>query len=310
MINKDYIINCIGLDFIGIRGYCEEVSTSGYWLDDLVGINLKGGALVAREDDLNAEGLFNRILRNGITETASEFLEALRDSANLEFQLGTNNKCYTLTKNRALKITAKDQVKRIYIEKAELNGSGKIFIHDNEGNLVEVAEAGTYIDIKFKGLGETLYIYVHTEALTITEEVRECKGCFYNYCDCGAYTTEELELEGLTGEEENLFYIGARCSYEALICSYKDLLARAIYYRSAAFFMIEKWQSGNLDPYITGSKEHAERLYHEYYYGYEGKPSTYTKALTSAVRAAKKNLINLNTDCFNCRGIKVVPIKL
>lgn len=314
MINPTLILDCFGENFIGIRNYCDSASTSGYFLDDTVGIDMVALSKVATAIDGKGTALFDRLLRTGIVETCSDFVDELSETGKIDLLTGNSlSYCHRLKGNRILKLKCKDRFGSVFVERAELNEELNIYFLDKAGNSTQLEFVNNQAHLHWLSEGESAYLYVNDEPIVISPDEFDCDRCsdlrllYGNACPentCGCFTSESIENELLVGSEdaENIFYVSCRCSYESLLCGFKKTLARAIYYHCIGLFYKEKWLSNNLDAFIKGSEDDAERMYIEYLFGADDVVSKYSKALKTAVRSVVVMINKSGSTCVKCRG--------
>lgn len=77
MLNPSFIEDCFGENYIGIRGYCNDQSTSGYFINDEVNITQTAIAKLASSDDVKSSNILNRLIRNAVRDTCNDFLTYL-----------------------------------------------------------------------------------------------------------------------------------------------------------------------------------------------------------------------------------------
>ena len=311
MINPDRVYKCFGENFIGIRGYCDSHSESGYFINDLPNISIKGLARVATEEDVKGKRLFDRILRNAIVDTAKTYIKYLNKYGKVRaIRDISKTSTVNLCGNQVLKITPKNNHQRISIVKVDTRGSKeKMFVHDGLNTYEMKTNKGVhYLD--YQGESKDLYIYFNNCELSIIDDLPDCeceeKCCFscLDYCasSCECF---EYELGEIPSKESSCNYcisFSCECSYDEIVCMNRMLLADAIYNKTAELFFLEKYVSNNLDPYIQGTKEEANEWAASYRIDFE-------EDVKSAVDFSKNGLSKLS-KCFVCSGTRVVKLNM
>ena len=309
MINGNTLYNCFGSNFIGIAPNCGEADepATGFYLSDE--IQLSNIAKIATDEDGTGKRLFDRMQRNAILQVAGDLAKELTNQK-IQLLSGRKTTCFNLSNNRILKIRCTDELGGLFLEKIKTNESTTLFFTDEYGNTQTLTPVNGIVHLNFSGLGEYGYIYTNdAEVSTIEEIEHKCRiDCGTISCGCvdiSTFENDELTGDGLT---DNVIYVSCECSFDYMICAFKKYLAYPVYYNLIGRVYKERWQSGNLDNYIQGSREFSEEMFRTYLHGFEDKTSMYEEALKSAVQIIKSGITNKRTKCVKCTGTKIVSL--
>lgn len=295
MLNPSFIESCFGENYIGIRGYCNDQSESGYYINDEVNITQKVIAKIASSDDVKSSELIKRLLRNAVRDTANDFLQYLEKYG---YYLTKNvNYCKTVKSDlsKQLKINELGRYMAVKVEFVQVPEAATLYI-DYDGSRETISLSSGVNRLNKIIIGDA--VNFHFDSNTPIIQIGEIPDDRYYF---NTELEDEYSVTGLTGEV--VFRLSGVCSFEKLICENKHLLSRAIFYHSVGLFFKEKWQSDKIDPLVVNSKEESEEMYREFLWGFEDKPSKYHEALKFAVMNLRQNL--KKNHCFTCTGIKV-----
>lgn len=295
MLNPSFIESCFGENFIGIRGYCNDQSDSGYFINDEVNITQKGLAKIASSDDVKLVDFVKRLLRNAVRDTCNDFLDYMNTHGKYITKSITNSREVKSDLNKQLKVKEVGRYMAVRLDYVHVPQDVTLYI-DYDGTRETIALTSGVNSIHEIYIADSINFHFYS-GNTIIDLI--------DIPDKTVYFTTELEdEEGITGlSGEVTFRLSSMCSFEKLLCDNKQLLARPIFYHAVGLFFKDKWQSDKIDPFISNTKEESEDLYREYLYGFEDKTSKYHDALVFAVRGLKQNL--KNNYCFTCTGFQV-----
>lgn len=308
MINATTLYNCFGANFIGISPNCEDIEApdSGFFISDV--IQLSDIAKIATAEDGNGKRMFDRIQKNSIIQTAAAVVTELTRQK-VEFQSGRSSDCINLANNRILKLTCTDELGGVFLEKAKLNENTNIYFVDEYGTTQNIDAVEDVVHLNFSGLGKYGYIYANSAPVVNIEEIiHKCTLIEKRHCGCvdiSTFENEELAGDGLT---DNVFYISCECSYDYLLCSFKKFLVYPIFYHLIGSLYRERWQSGNLDRYVQGTREFSEEMFRTYLHGFSDKKSMFAEQVAQAVTMIKQSVLNRRSKCVKCTGTKIVSL--
>lgn len=312
MINPTRILKCFGDNFIGIEGYCDSKSDSGYFLNREVNITRDGLAKLATGDDIKGIDFFKRIQKLAIQNTAQDYLRYLNKYANFHaIKNPYTETTLIIPNNEVVKISPYNDLHSIEIKKVKGFGYGEnMYIEDFEKNVHELRTKKQYLS-HISDQNE-VYLYFNESELIIEDCSENSCGCLdYKHCICDCFEMEVATIPNKKYTHNYEVTFSCECSFEELICMNKSILAESIYYHTIGLYFKEKWLTNNCDYYINTTKDQADHLYHEYLKGFEsdGKPimSEYHKALKFAAIATSSNIHKMQ-GCFSCTGSYVANI--
>lgn len=274
---------CFEKPFIGLRG-CIDVANSGYFINDLPGINLKTISSLADDETLRGKALFERCEKNAIEAVKRDFLNLIQskytfnDIVSEEKSFGNygdwvdvGEKCIGID----IQVCNKED---IIVDLSFLSFfcntsfTTSINIANNlteTANLTRIINAGENILRNLAlNAGDNLLVRL---AFPTGAQIKKIENCA---CDCNptaCYCSECATIKFYSyfiggGIEAELDYVPfnfkvlCRNNYDNIFCMYERDLAQAVWYQTGIQLMLELLTTKEINPIVTNQIEDAEKL--------------------------------------------------
>jgi hypothetical protein len=318
--------------FIGLRYSANhKTPSSGLYINDLAGMNLKRFSSLASNETHRGEDLFKILHDEAILDVLSDFTGALSESFNFNYTIGKRkigqigsvfgevNK--DIKRGCLFEKITQDQTQKLKVRNIEFNSDIAV---DDCSFFVETLAGTDEIKANVKaGLNRILidvesnedYVYVYTtNCFNLANET--LKGCscsdICSSCShaCGDYYAKPYleEVEGTKVFVSNNFIqynVSTLCDDFDLISEFSQELKFAVRMKIASKVMEEVMVSDGVHPLVRNGKEDAQTLLTKFnggvnvITGFEEK-SEYGRLLDAVVRKAKTYLENFGGQCTSC----------
>jgi hypothetical protein len=289
-------ITCLD-NYIGLRGTCDGATpVSGRYINDLPGVDLKMLSNLSSEEQRDYEGVWNEIYRRSVNELVGDVMVRMqkyfRKSQILE------NRQVGYYSSPAVTEAASAEYKGVALE---LYGTEYTTIFINEVGLylstdgsvtVKIFDYRTGLELdslSFSGVEGNNYFQVNKEYYAYGQKAQ----IFICY-DATATASQESKVyfpddikptdlvmprgakisTASSVTENNLSFTAdtygltvnynVKCSMERMVCSVKDILIHALYYKLAEQLLLEREFSQRLNKYTLFNAERAKELKEHY----------------------------------------------
>lgn len=315
---------CFIAPYIGLRGPCEiQNPTSNLYFNDLPGVTFRRGSLSANEEDLTSKAMFERISALAVEEVKEDFLQSISHRYNFDRVLSRetfgrfdDNSYQTYNSGVGVEMEQciKDPYSSLFIESVDIwsQSGGSITVTVTDGIQTEACDVNLATD-GFTNV--RLGFESSQEKITITHT-----GGTFRVSDSNWYACDFCESPnaGLTvrGLEDGVYkgtYFGMRiraqrrCSKDAFLCNYEDLLRRAILYKAGIKFLHEAIFTDRFNRFVANGKDQLERLLIMWnggidpVTGYENR-GEYWRNLKGAISQLERSFKSEKSNCISCKG--------
>lgn len=322
------IPSCFEFPFIGLRLACDESSSSGLYINELEGISFRLTADIAKDDFAKGEELFRAKEKMAVRDTIRDFLLlcqkdfSFKDILSDQYISGRWSDDYQEADKFGFEVS-KCQDNFIGLEIPYF----KIFPETNLQITVKVEVDGTVVKSVTQkvtgGVENTIFLNVSTFGSKVKVYTDVCgqKVKRYVACDCSCYQNcngcawlrpiakdDEWEYSGFYQAGGQVI---CRCTFDHLICMYRQKLALPILYMCGIKLMREILMTDHISPFLNNRKEEAKELLMiwegvpaegEYF----DKRSEYFKSLYQVVMQARNYIKNTKTLCLNCETAQIL----
>jgi len=322
------IQDCFRIPFIGLKLACDESSSSGLYINDLEGMSFRLTAKAAKDAYNKGEDLFRSKEKMAIIDTVRDFLLLVQKDFTFKDMLSDQyiSGRWSTDYHEAHKFGFE-------VEKCQDNFIGlevpyfKIFPEEKLQITVNVEVDGTVVkqvtQVVNAGVENTIFLDFKTFGSRVKVYTDVCGKSVKRYeaCDCSCHQScggcawirpiqrgEEWEYSGHYKAGGQVI---CRCTFDHLVCMYKDKLALPILYHTGIKLALEFILTDNVDPFMENRKESANDLL----LMWKGVPqegemfdrkSEYYKALYQVVLQARNYIKNTRTLCLNCETAQIV----
>jgi hypothetical protein len=285
-------------NLIGIRGCGADAPDSGIWLNDYPGVSIKSLEGITNEEKATFIETWRAIERRAIRRLQSAVISEL----SRRYRLIRSIESITFSKEPdtvSNQTAPANEYRGIRLYYSDITGSSLLSLHVQDISIyakqaaqtdiiIADAEYGTilwqsnvmlnagwnkiYVGIDFEQ--DSLFIGYDAAGISspftpiTTDSVSGCAECFT--CNrCSLYIAgAKRSYNGATVDVGNTFGVigtfSLRCSYDAFICSNKQLFANALAYIALVEVMNERLHSDRINRYTTVDLNKARELRDEY----------------------------------------------
>ena len=310
-------------NFIGLKGYCSDtIPESGLYVNDLPGISMKMLANIANDEQKDYSGIWNEIYIRTLNQLEGDILSKAQKYFKTDVLIDNSITGYhddplvvepSTTDFKGITIETDSRTSKylsIYVNSVQLylpaTKSDNIYIYNlMNGELLDT--------IPFDGLVGNNIIQINKKYITYGQDTKIF--ICYNSNDVGAsIKTDSIDSSNIADIrgakistassviESNLTYNGnsyglianynIRCDISEFICSSRDVLKYAIWWKLGASIMFERMTSNRMNKY-TLNKTAVEIK--ELWEHYEDEYDKIIKSVMDNMEA------NSDRVCFSCR---------
>lgn len=322
------IQDCFKIPFIGLKLACDESSSSGLYINDLEGMSFRLAAKAAKDTYNKGEDLFRSKEKMAIIDTVRDFLLlaqkdfSFKDILSDQYIGGRWSDNYYAADKFGFEIEkCQDNFIAIEVPYFSLFPENTLQVTVNievDGTLTKqvtekvIGGQENIIQLNFKTSGSKVKVYVDVCGKNVKRYVDCNCSCMHSCSGCATLRPiEKGEAWVYAGYYKAGGSVICRCTFDHLVCMYKDKLANAILYHTGIKLLREFILTDNIDPFMENRKENAKEILliwegvpepGEYF----DKRSEYFKALYPVVIQARNYIKNTRTLCLSCETAQVL----
>jgi len=327
------MLTCLN-DWIGVEGCTDPLPLSGFYINDLPGVNLRNIDQIADDEQVDFQGVFDEIQKRALkrfdTDIRAKFAErwqvktltqSLRPVKNVDTTSTTANsgqyrgliKQFCEAEDSVIisnLLVHSVQTIQIYPSNTQAAVPIKIFDADLGTELFSTTAnltADTWNTIQVNEIFTAPRIFICYDATNITSYSLAYDLLGDNFCNCASeiegatsdippttYTTG-IETYGLTVE------MSSKCSYHGLICNNKETFTQPLLYLLGSELMTERINSSRINRWTTIDLKQAKELRKEFEARYQGGEIDPDTALSFHLHGElDKALDGINLDGHDC----------
>lgn len=268
-------MDCVSFPYFKIKGNCDDLGSSGVWLDGIEGITLKKASQIADPNYLTGIELIRADEMEAVRYVKAELIKSL--SKTFKTGLSYSSIIQRLSLNYSdiswksgtigVKIVGKNSpYTGVNVSTIEFicqeDGEATIRINDNGVNLdkaVDLVQGLNRIRLDYTSKNDLINLSIlnSTTAININNSMSgRCDDNCLLSCLCADVTQTDID-----GDSNDLcvgYSIECVCLIDELICKFKDLLIDPIRYALAGKLFTRMLVSDNAVPCVYNGKEGAE----------------------------------------------------
>jgi len=331
------MLTCLN-NWIGVLGCTDPSPTSGFYINDLPGVELMNIDQIANDEQINFQGVFDEVQKRAIrrldtdikakfaerwqiktltqsvqpikdVDTATTFAPAAEYRGILkEFNNENANVVYSNL------IVHSVQTVQIYSQNTQADVPVKVFDADLGDELFTTTAnlvADTWVTVQVNQTFTARRIYICYDATNVTSYSLNYNLLEDNFCNCSSRirgATSDIppatyvigqEGYGLTAEMSTI------CSYEGLVCNNKEAFTQSLLYLLGMELMTERIYSSRLNRWTTIDLKSAKELRKEFEATYKGgtigQDTNFEMAVNGELDRALDGInLDLRDCCIQC----------
>lgn len=324
---------CFKSPYIGIRGGCR-VPTSGMYINDLTGIEIKTLVGVAKDEILRGEDMLSIIEQEAIRKVKSDIeAKIFKDNTfqsiishdrlivspttlvsienknfGLRFIKNTTDKFKTAKLNFITIYSEETFQTTLRIVKDGIEEERVIILEEKKINKIN-------LDIKLDADEVLIYLYTcgYRVGIYVSDNCRcKCR-CISDMC----YDVYPIESNGLDFDNISEFRIGydmtCCCDIDVLHCILSKEYSSAIKLYTGILILREVISGSNANPLIYNKQDQAKYILSRWegtndpLTGFDNK-SEYAILINNIFERAKSYISNINSECIICNGVKLISL--
>lgn len=294
-------------DWIGVRGCNGNVSTSGVYINDLYGIELRNIDEIANEEQVNFSGVWDEVQTRAMNRFQTDVISGLTSKYRLKMvtqsvevgkQIDTATTTAAATQQRGFTVEMiypdtnwymPSNLQSVYVEKIMLYLPAittlNIKVYDLDLGTTLYTKALTGVagwnewTVNQTMTGNRLFFAYDATAVNSVElDVTQFQAYDW-FCNCGglirgAYATNAAPTTLVNDNTVNSYGLSAifsvKCTYDKLVCNNKELFTQPLLYCLGIELMNEMIYSPRMNRWTTTDKTKAKMLRQEYEARYKG----------------------------------------
>jgi len=327
------MLTCLN-NWIGVKGCTDPLPLSGFYINDLPGVDLRSIDQIANDEQVDFQGVFDEIQKRAVqrfdtdirgkfaerwqiktltqsiqpvqdVDTATTFAPAAEYRGILkEFNNVDANVVYSNLLVHSI------QTVQIYSQNTQAGVDVKVFDADLGTELFTTTAtltADTWVTVQVNQSFTAKRIFICYDATLITSYSLNYNLLEDTFCNCSSRikgATSAISPISLTTGEESYGLtaeMASKCSYEGLVCNNKECFTQALLYLLGMELMTERIYSDRLNRWTTTDLKSAKELRKEFHAKYKGGIIGAETDLELSVEGELDIALNgLNLDLRDC----------
>jgi len=325
--------SCFKSPYLGIRGGCR-IPTSGEYINDLTGIEIKTLVGVAKDEILRGEDMLSIIEQESVKKVKSD-IEAKIFQDNTFKSILSHDRLVVSPQN-LVSIEDKNFGIRFVKNTVDKFKTGvlnfiTIFSEETFKAVLRISKDGieeereivlegkklNKIDLNLKLDADEVIVYLYTCGYRVGIYVSDNCICKCRCKDEMCYDVYPVESDGLWFSNISEFRIGydmtCCCDIDVLHCILAKDYIKAIKLYSGILILREVISGSNANPLIYNKQDQAKYILSRWegtndpLTGFDNK-SEYAILINNIVERAKSYISGINSECIICNGIKLIPL--